>query len=186
VPTRSASHRGWGRRMSDVDPPTRGNSKVAVKIAVISAVGTVVAAIITGGFLFAGNRGSAQPSSSPPTQPTSPQAFRIVDLTCKAPTQARRGQTISVTYKIQSVGEGDIGLGAGIYINDSEDLSDGNGDEDSTHVPAGVSDRSRTVHIPASLASGSYELTVELWQPNSIGVGETIKDASCGHVKVTR
>jgi hypothetical protein len=174
--------------MSDIGRPGRGSS--GITIAVITAVGALLAAV-TGCQSAAPQSPSLTSRSSPSSTPSSsstpsPPVFKIVAFSCTTPALVRRNQTVTVTYHIQVTGEADVGVGAGIFDAAGHDFSDGSGDQDSVQLYAGALDQPRRVHIPADLAPGTYKLTIELWPANSIGVGEFLKEASCGSITVTR
>jgi hypothetical protein len=79
-----------------------------------------------------------------------------------------------------------VGLGAGVYDEQGNDQSNGDGDVSDTTLQEGQSDPSRPVTIPTGLPAGTYEIDAEIWPANEIGKNgvNDLTDAVCGSFKV--
>lgn len=94
--------------------------------------------------------------------------------------------TVQLTYHIDSSTPRQVGLGAGLYDEQGNDHSNGDGDVSSATIQQGQSSPSRAVIIPANLPPGKYELDAEIWPPNEIGqnnINELV-DATCTYFNI--
>jgi len=159
-------------------------------LASIAALITAIAAAIA--LIMQAQRDDPPPQPTTTVPPTSTtlntttttnQASVMVE--CKAPTQMRPGQTVTLTYEIVADKSMRVGLGAGFRDEAGQDQSTGTGDVDDLMVSAGRTTRTRIFPIPTGLAPGIYELTAEIWRPNQIGRGETLAEGLCGFMTVS-
>jgi hypothetical protein len=125
------------------------------------------------------------PASPTPTSssPLTPQ----ITLTCTlGRTQIRPGATIELTYNVNSTTTRQVGLGAGLYDEQGNDHSNGDGDISSFTLKQGSGNPSRPVTIPAKLPPGRYELDAEIWPANQIGQNgiNDFVDAACARFAV--
>ncbi len=108
-------------------------------------------------------------------------------VTCRlSQRQVSRGETVQLTYTLNSNEAASVGLGAGIYDNQGTDHSEGFGDLPDFALSAGRSLKSRPVLIPARLPAGQYEVTGEIWPANQIGARgvNTYADPTCAYFTV--
>ena len=126
---------------------------------------------------------SASPvSTGSPSRTESP-----ITLSCSlSQGQLAPGMTVQLTYHVHSLTTRQVGLGAGLYDDQGNDHSNGDGDVDNTTLPQGQSSPSRPVVIPANLPAGKYEITAEIWPANEIGQDNVndIIDTTCTHFSV--
>jgi hypothetical protein len=97
-----------------------------------------------------------------------------------------RGELVRLTYTIDSSSAVSVGLGAGIYNNQSIDESTGYGDVDSYSLRAGSNTYTRPVPIPSNLKPGLYEIDGEIWPANEVGGpgANTYAGPTCAWFKV--
>lgn len=136
-----------------------------------------------------GTTPAPQPSTPAPNPiPTSPSpSAPQITLTCTlGHTQIRPGATIDLTYNMNSTATRQVGLGAGLYDEQGNDHSNGDGDISSFTLKQGSGSPSRPVTIPARLPPGRYELDAEIWPANQIGQNgvNDFVDAPCAHFTV--
>ena len=126
------------------------------------------------------------PSTESPTV-TTPATVSSMKLTCSlSQKRLRPGMTVQLTYHVDSPAARQVGLGAGLYDEQGNDDSNGNGDIASMSLQEGWNSPSRPVTIPANLAPGQYELDAEIWPANEIGqdgVNDLI-DTTCTYFNV--
>jgi hypothetical protein len=124
---------------------------------------------------------TTQPAQSPPTTsasisaassptPTASSPGHPITLNCSLSTgRIRVGMTLKLTYHVYLPAAREVGLGVGLYDEQGNDSSNGDGDVGSIALQPGLNSPSRLVTIPASLPAGKYELDAEVWPPNEIG-----------------
>ncbi|WP_426513155.1 hypothetical protein ACPPVO_22515 [Dactylosporangium sp. McL0621] len=128
---------------------------------------------------------SAMPSSPAPVRmPPPPVSPKVVSVACGAPTSARPGQTITLTYGFNAAGPIVVGLGAGLYDTAGGDHANGDGDVDEASLAVGGTVKTRPFTVPPGLTPGTYELVAEVWPANQIGEGETLAEGACGALVV--
>lgn len=131
---------------------------------------------------------SPTPSTSNSPTPTllTPSAS-VMTLMCRL--NGKRlgpGVTVQLTYKVYSPVARQVGLGAGLYDEQGNDHSNGDGDVSVFMLQQGQSNPSRPVTIPTNLPPGKYELDAEIWPANEIGQNgvNDIIDATCANFDV--
>jgi hypothetical protein len=79
-----------------------------------------------------------------------------------------------------------VGLSAGLYDEEGNDRSNGDGDISSYTLEEGNSNPSRPVTIPRHLPAGRYEIDAEIWPANEIGQNgiNDLTDARCAYFTV--
>lgn len=154
----------------------RNRERVVALTGLALALGGLIAAIHFD--LFA--------SSGTTTQTSTVASTLKITASCSLDKSPRPGVTVELTYHIKASRRARVGLGAGLYDNNGNDHSTGQGDIDSLAIPAGASARTRIVPIPSKLPAGTYELDAEIWPPNQIGADgkDTLTDPHCAYFKV--
>jgi len=159
-------------------------------LVLVAGVLAALAAVLAGGqqllqvFIHDSTTTTSSSSTSGTTTTTEKATLTV---TCSAHGRPVPGETITLTYNIDTNERMQVGLGAGLYDENRNDQSTGFGDVDQLQLPAGQTSGSRLVEIPNGLPSGRYELTLELWPPNEIGKQgvETFADPTCGLINIT-
>lgn len=132
--------------------------------------------------------GSPIPSTSISPTPTLPTpAASVMTLACRLNgKKLEPGVTVQLTYKAYSPVTRQVGLGAGLYDEQGNDHSNGDGDVSVFTLKQGQSNPSRPVTIPTNLPPGKYELDAEIWPANKIGQNgvNDIIDATCANFDV--
>lgn len=124
---------------------------------------------------------SPVPSTESPTLTATPTVSSMT-LTCSlSQRQLWLGMTVQLTYHVDSPVGHEVGLGVGLYDEQRNDHSNGDGDVSSIALQQGRSSLSRPVTIPTNLPPGQYELDAEIWPANEIGQNgvNDLVDATC-------
>jgi hypothetical protein len=97
-----------------------------------------------------------------------------------------RGDTFTMTYRIESPQAQRVGLGAALLDAEGDDHADGSGDRSSFELPAGTTTFSRPVAVHPDLERRRYEVVGGLWPEGEVGRSgaQPLREASCGSFEV--
>jgi hypothetical protein len=126
------------------------------------------------------------PSPEAPAPPPPPPVLTLAVSCTGLEPEMGRGDTFTMTYRIESPEPRRVGLGAALLDAEGDDHADGSGDRASFELPAGTTMFSRPVAVHDDLSRRRYEVVGGLWPENEVASrdAQPLREASCGSFEV--
>jgi hypothetical protein len=130
---------------------------------------------------------TTKPTVRPASTPTTPLPTKLSVQCQMSPASPRQGQTVAITFTIDSPNSRTVGLGVGVYADGSEndDRATGTGNDDEFDLSPRRQVETLNVVLPENQEAGTYEIVAQLYPANRIGKTNTLAEDTCGFMKVS-